>query len=99
MHRRLPIERWVGVRRLTAAVDGEEGLRVGGGGVPVVRGGGGDVGVMRRSEAEAVVELFNVRDGADVEGEAKQSPVLCSSGGWRTSSGSSLLWVRERQAM
>ena len=76
----MPIERWVGVRWLTAAVDGEEGWGVGGGGVPVVRGGGGKVGVMRRSEAEAVVEWLELGDGADVEAWRKQSPVLCSSG-------------------
>ena len=56
------------------------GSGVGGGGAPVVRGGGGEVGAMRRSEAEVVVELLELGDGADVEGEAKQSPVLCSSG-------------------
>ena len=63
----MPIERWVGVRWLTAAVDSEEGSGVGGGGLPMVRGGGGEVGLMRRSEAEAVVEWLDLGDGADVE--------------------------------
>ena len=76
----MPIERWVGVRWLTAAVDSEEGSGVGGGGLPMVRGGGGEVGVMRRSKAEAVVEWLELGDGADVEAWRKQSPMLCSSG-------------------
>ena len=48
-------------------VDDEEGSGVGGGGVPVVRGGGGEVEVMRWSEAEAVVEWLELGDSADVE--------------------------------
>ena len=46
----------------TAATDGDGGgdSGVGGGGVPVVRGDGGDVGAMRRSEAETVVESLDL---------------------------------------
>ena len=42
---------------------------------------------MRRSEVEVVVELLELGDGVDVEGGAKQSAMVCSSGGWGTSSG------------
>ena len=58
----MEIGRWWGVRWLTAAVDGEVSSGVGGGGAPVVRGGGGDVGGMRRSEAETVVESLELGD-------------------------------------
>jgi hypothetical protein len=77
----------------TALTDGDDGGDSGDGGAaaPVVGEEDGGVGAMRRSKAEVVVGLLELGDGADVEGEAKQSPVLCSSGGWRTSSGSSLL--------
>ena len=46
----------------------------------MVRDGGGEVGVMRRREAEAVVEWLELADGADIEAWRKQSPVFCSSG-------------------
>ena len=65
----------------------------------MVRGDGGDVGAMRRSEAEMMVELFELGDGADVEGEWKQSPVLYSSGGRRTSSGRWRRGLLDREMM
>ena len=70
----MPIKRWVGVRRLTAAVDGEEGSGVGGGGAPVVRGGGGEVGVMRRSEARSRVAVAAVGDDGDEWNELGGAP-------------------------
>ena len=58
----MEIGRWWGVRWLTAAVDGEVGSGVGGGGAPVVRGGGGVVGQVRQLEAETLVESSEVGD-------------------------------------
>mgnify|MGYP000848333491 CR=1 FL=1 len=69
-----------------AVVDDERGWRrsaASRAGSPAIGEGGKDVGRMRRSEAEAVVELLELGDGADVEAWRKQSPVLCSSGDGR----------------
>ena len=66
---RLEIGRWWGVRWLTAAVDGEVGSGVGGGGAPVVRGGGGVVGRVWQLEAETLVESLEVGDDGVDQGE------------------------------
>ena len=70
----------------TTATD-NGGSGVDGAAAPVVLGGGGDVGEMRRSVARS--RVVSVELGGDWSGgdEAVQSPVLCSSGGRRTSSG------------
>ena len=49
-----------GVRWLKAATMNDGGSGDGGGGAPVVRGGGSEVGAMRRSEAETVVESLEL---------------------------------------
>ena len=58
----MEIRRWWGVRWLTAAVDGEVGSGVGGGGAPVVRGGGGVDRRVRQLEEETLVESSEVGD-------------------------------------
>ena len=70
----------------TTATD-NGGSGVDGAAAPVVLGGGGDVGEMRRSVARS--RVVSVELGGDWSGgdEAVQSPVLCSSGGQRTRSG------------
>ena len=78
------------LRRLTAVATvttDNGGSGVDGAAAPVVLGGGGDVGEMRRSVARS--RVVSVELGGDWSGgdEAVQSPVLCSSGGRRTSSG------------
>ncbi|XP_048554103.1 ATP synthase subunit beta, chloroplastic-like [Triticum urartu] len=78
----------------TAATDeddrGDSGI--GGGGAPVVRGDGGDVREMRRSEAEVVVELLELGDDGGGRGDDDCSLVSCSSGERRSSSGQRLQW-------
>ena len=58
----MEIGRWWGVQWLIAAVDGEVGSGVGGGGAPVVRSGGGVVRRVRQLEAETLVESSEVGD-------------------------------------
>ena len=58
----MEIGRWWGVRWLTAAVDGEVGSGVGGGGAPVVQGGGGVVGRVRQLEGSSGMESVELGD-------------------------------------
>ena len=87
----MQIERWGGAAPATYSVattaTDNGGSGVDGAAAPVVLGGGGDVGEMRRSVARS--RVVSVELGGDWSGgdEAVQSPVLCSSGGRRTSSG------------
>ena len=66
---------------------------------PAIGEQGGVVGAVRRLEGGGGVVSVELGDDWSGGDEAMQSPVLCSSGGWRTSSRSSLLRVRGRQAM
>ena len=98
----MQIERWWAAPATysvaTTATD-NGGSGVDGAAAPVVLGGGGDVGVMRRSVARSMV--VSVEPGADWSGgdEAVQSPVLCSSGGRRTRSGATASGLLGREMM
>ena len=55
-------------------------MGVGGGGVLMVRGDGGDAGAMRRGEAETVVESLELGDIRGDRGDDDEARVLRGSG-------------------
>ena len=63
------------------------GSGVGGGGAPVVRGGGGVVGRVRQLEWRSGMESEELGDDGGGRGDVDCSLVSCSSGERRSSSG------------
>ena len=66
------------------------GSGVGGGGAPVVRGGGEVVGRMRQLEGRSGMESVELGGGEDDRDDGDSALVSCNSGEGQTSSGTIL---------
>ena len=83
----MQIERWREVRWLTAVTMDGGGSGDGGGGAPMVRGGGRVVGWVRQLEGRSGMESVEPGNDGGGRGNNDCSLVSCSSGERRSSSG------------